>query len=149
MTTPDPNSMVVQTSRFGTIEVPSDRIITFAHGLLGFSADKNWCLLVGENESFFWLQSATSPSLALVITDPSLHQPNYSVPISPGQMDRLGLRSLDDAQVFAVCNHRNGAVTMNLVGPIVVNTLNRTGEQFVLEGSRYHTAHALVSKGTP
>ena len=37
--------MEVQTTRFGTVEIAEDRVITFAKGLLGFSEQLRYCLL--------------------------------------------------------------------------------------------------------
>ncbi len=141
--------MHVRTTRFGTIEIAEDRILDFPKGLLGFSAMRRYCLLEpGEDSCFFWLQSLEEPSLAFVVTDPSLFVPEYSVPIRPEQMTDLGLSKLEDAQVFVIVNKVDQLLTGNLQGPLVVNTQTRTGEQMVLAEKRWTTRHALM-KVTP
>lgn len=70
-----------------------------------------------------------------------LFVPEYSVPISPMQMCELGLRKLDDAQVLVIVNKRDGQLTGNLAGPLVINTLNRHSEQIVLADRRWTTRH--------
>ena len=140
--------MEVRTSRFGVIEIAEDRVITFPKGLLGFPGQKQYCLLEpGDDACFFWLQSLDEPSLAFVVTDPSLFVQDYSVPIRKEQMSELGLEKLDDAQVFCIVNKLEEQLTGNLQGPLVINTLRRVGEQMVLAEKRWTTRHPLVKIG--
>ncbi|MBL8762793.1 MAG: flagellar assembly protein FliW [Phycisphaerae bacterium] len=140
--------MLVRTSRFGTIEIAEDRALTFPKGLLGFSDRRRFCLLEpAEDACFFWLQSLDEPALAFVVTDPSFFVPDYSVPIRPEQMGELGMSRLEEAQVLVIVNKIDQTLTGNLQGPLVVNTLNRIGEQFVLAEKRWTTRHALVRAG--
>ncbi len=141
--------MEVRTTRFGSVSIADDRIIEFPRGLLGFSHHKKYCLLEPSEESvFFWLQSLDDPSLAFVVTDPSLFTPDYSVPIRPEQMEGLELGKLEDAQVFVIVNKVEGNLTGNLQGPLVVNTLTRRGEQMVLAEKRWTTRHVLMKANT-
>lgn len=137
--------MEVRTTRFGVMTIADDRVITFEKGLLGFSQYTKFCLLEpGEDACFFWLQSVEEPSLAFVVTDPSLFIPEYAVPIRPEQMTDLKMQRLEDAQVFVIVNKVDQTLTGNLQGPLVINTLNRTGEQLVLAEKRWLTRHPLV-----
>jgi len=137
--------MEVRTTRFGVVHVAEDRVIHFPKGLLGFTNQSRFCLLEpGEDACFFWLQSVDEPSLAFVITDPSLFVPEYSVPIRPEQMIELKLNKLEDAQVFVIVNKVDTTLTGNLQGPLIINTLTRTGEQMVLAEKRWTTRHPLV-----
>jgi flagellar assembly factor FliW len=137
--------MEVRTTRFGVVSIAEDRVIHFPKGLLGFTNQTRFCLLEpGEDACFFWLQSVDDASLAFVITDPSLFVPEYSVPIRPEQMIELKLNKLEDAQVFVIVNKVDTTLTGNLQGPLVINTLTRTGEQMVLAEKRWTTRHPLV-----
>ena len=140
--------MEVRTTRFGVIDIAEDRVITFTKGLLGFPGHTRYCLLEpGEDACFFWLQSVEDPDLAFVITDPRLFVQDFSVPIRPEQMTDLSLNGLEDAQVFVVVNKVGDQLTGNLQGPLVVNTLNKIGEQIVLAEKRWTTRHPLVRVG--
>lgn len=137
--------MLVETSRFGKVEVDDDRVIVFEKGLLGFGGFKRFVLLQPNDEGyFFWLQSAESPDLAFVVTDPSLFVPEYVVPLRSDQMTDLGLSRVEDAQVFVIVNKRANTLTGNLQGPLVINTTTRTGEQLVLSDRRFHTRVTLM-----
>ncbi len=141
--------MEVRTTRFGTLNIAEDRVISFPKGLLGFSQQKRYCLLEpGEDSAFFWLQSLEEPSLAFVVTDPALFVPEYSVPIRPEQMQDLALGRLEDAQVFVIVNKVDQHLTGNLQGPLVINTMTRTGEQMVLAEKRWTTRHLLMKAAT-
>ena len=137
--------MVVNTSRFGKVEVDDQRIITFPKGLLGFPRFKRYVLIEpGEDNYFFWFQSVDAPDLAFVVTDPSLFVPTYRVPIKAEQMRELGIESLEEAQVFVVVNKRQNVLTGNLQGPLVISVTNKLGEQLVLSDRRYTTRVPLV-----
>lgn len=137
--------MEVRTTRFGILDIAEDRVIEFPKGLLGFSQYTRYCLLEpGDDACFFWLQSLDEPSLAFVVTDPSLFVPEFSVPVRPEQMIELKLNKLEDAQVFVIVNKVEQMLTGNLQGPLVINTVTRSGEQMVLAEKRWTTRHPLV-----
>lgn len=138
--------MEVRTTRFGTVDVADDRVIDFPKGLLGFSSRRRFCLLQPNDDAcFFWLQSVEDPALAFVVTDPSLFIQDYTVPIRAEQMESINLARLEDAQVFVIVNKVDESLTGNLQGPLVVNTLTRVGEQFVLAEKRWTTRHRLLT----
>lgn len=138
--------MEVQTTRFGKVEIAEDRVINIPKGLLGFSEQQRYCLLQPSDDAcFFWLQCIDDPTLAFVVTDPSLFFSDYSVPIRSEQSEDLRLRNLEDAQVFVIVNRVGGKLTGNLQGPVVINTVDRIGEQFVLAEKRWSTRHELLS----
>jgi flagellar assembly factor FliW len=141
--------MEVRTTRFGTVDIAEERVITFPRGLLGFAEHKRYCLLEpAEDSCFFWLQSLDEPALAFVVTDPSFFVLDYTVPIRPEQMAELhlpeGERGLADAQVFVIVNKVDQTLTGNLQGPLVINTVTHEGEQLVLAEKRWTTRHELV-----
>ena len=142
--------MIVNSSRFGQVEVEDQRVITFPKGLLGFSQFKQYILMETAADSyFFWLQSVESPELAFVVTDPSLFVSSYKVPIKAEQMEEMGMASLEDAQVMVIVNKRGTLLTGNLQGPLVINVKSRTGEQLVLSDRRFTTRVPLVELNQP
>ena len=137
--------MIVDTLRFGPVEIDGDRLITFAKGLLGFSRYKRFVLIQSDRESYFWwLQSIETSDLAFVVTDPSLFVATYQVPIRPEQMQAIGLESLEDAQVLVIVNKRDDVLTGNLQGPLLVHLRNRMAEQLVLTDRQFTTCAPLM-----
>lgn len=141
--------MLIETSRFGSLEVDDSRIITFPKGLLGFPRQQQYVLIeAGQDSYLWWLQSIDLPDLAFVVTDPSVFVPTYKVPIREEQLDEMGMESLDDAQVFVIVNKRDNMLTGNLQGPLIVHVTRRTGEQLVLSDRRFTTRVPLIELGS-
>jgi flagellar assembly factor FliW len=137
--------MEVQTTRFGTLSVDVDRIISFPRGLLGFPSFQRYALIqAGDDNYFFWLQCVDEPNLAFVVTDPSIFFKTYDVPMKEETTQELDLADPGFAQVFVICNKVGEWLTGNLLGPIVVNAANRTAQQVVLTEKKWTTRQPLM-----
>lgn len=137
--------MQIVTSRFGTIEVDDDRVLSFEKGLLGFPGHTQFALIqAGEENYFFWLQAVEDPNLAFVVTDPSIFHKDYEIPLRDEMQIELGLSDPSAAQVFVICNKVNDWLTGNLLGPLVVNAANRMGMQTVLTEKKWGTRQPLI-----
>jgi len=141
--------MEIVTSRFGTLNVDDERVITFSKGLLGFPDYTRYALIqTGEENYFFWLQSVDEPSLAFVVTDPSIFFKDYEVPIREEAEQELQLTDHSFAQLFVICNKVGDWLTGNLLGPIVVNAQNRLACQVVLTEKKWTTRQPLIKLQT-
>ena len=137
--------MLIQTSRFGAMEVDGERLITFAQGVLGFPNQQRYALIqTGEGSGFYWLQAVDRPELAFVVCDPRLFVPDYNVPVRAEDLEQIGLADPAGAQVFIIVNKVEDVLTGNLQGPIVVNVATRQARQLVLSDKRYSTRHPLM-----
>jgi flagellar assembly factor FliW len=135
----------VQTTRFGTLTVDVDRIISFPRGLLGFPSFQRYALIqAGDDNYFFWLQCVDEPNLAFVVTDPSIFFKTYDVPMKEETTQELDLADPGFAQVFVICNKVGEWLTGNLLGPIVVNAANRVAQQVVLTEKKWTTRQPLM-----
>ncbi len=137
--------MVIQTSRFGGIDVDEQRYLMFPCGLLGFPEDREYALIrTGEQSTFYWMQSVERPDLAFVVCDPRLFVPDYELPMKADDLAQVGLEDASQAQVFVIVNKVDDTLTGNLRGPLVLNVATRVGRQLVLSDKRYSTRHPLV-----
>ncbi len=137
--------MLIETSRFGPIEVDDGKIMTFKEGLLGFPNHRRFALIqTSEEPVFFWMQSVEDPELAFVVCDPLAFVPDYQVPVRKDDVGALHLHDLTDCQVLVIVNKVNGDLTGNLLGPIVVGAHSLLARQLVLSDKRYSTRHCLV-----
>ncbi len=137
--------MIVQTSRFGPLEVDETRLITFERGILGFPDTGVYALVqAGEESGFYWLQAVEREDLAFVICDPRLFVPDYRVPVKAEDLASIGLEDPDRAQVFIIVNKVDDLLTGNLQGPLVVNVQTRQARQLVLSDKRFSTRHPLM-----
>lgn len=140
--------MEIETTRFGRLDVDDERIITFAEGLLGFPEHNRYALIAaGQDNYFYWLQSVDEPSLAFVVADPSIFFADYEVPVREETQRDLQMSDVRFAQVFVICNKVGDWLTGNLLGPIIVNSMNRLGQQTVLTEKRWSTRQPLLKLG--
>jgi len=138
--------MLIDTTRFGPVEVDDARIITFADGVLGFPQHRRYALIQGSPDPvFFWLPSVEDPALACVVCDPLTFVRDYQVPIRKDDVAALGLSSLEDCQVLTSVNKVDGYLTANLLGPLVIGTHSLAGKQLVLSDKRYSTRYRLLA----
>ncbi len=137
--------MVIETSRFGQLEVDPERLIVFDEGILGFPSEHEYALIqTGEGSGFYWLQSVWARDLAFVVCDPRLFVADYQVPVKLEELEGIGLTEARNAQVFIIVNKVDDLLTGNLQGPLVVNVVNRKARQLVLSDKRYSTRHPLM-----
>ena len=137
--------MEIVTSRFGTLNVDDERVITFSKGLLGFPDYTRYALIqTGEENYFFWLQSVDEPNLAFVVTDPTIFFKEYQVPVREETWNDLQLADEGDLQCFVICNKVDEWLTGNMLGPIVVNATNRLAHQVVLTDKKWTTRQPLM-----
>jgi flagellar assembly factor FliW len=137
--------MIIETSRFGGIEVDDQRFLNFPQGILGFPNDRDYALIqTGENSPFYWMQAVHRPELAFVVCDPRMFIQDYKVAIKADDLAQIGLTDTSGSQVFVIVNKAENTLTANLQGPIVINVATRVGKQLVLSDKRYATRHPLM-----
>ena len=137
--------MIIETSRFGSLEVDESRLIHFEQGMLGFPDQREYALIqTGDDSGFFWMQAVDRRELAFVVCDPRMFVFDYQAPIRAEELEQLGLEDPTSAAVFVVVNKVDDLLTGNLQGPIVVNAETRQARQLVLSDRRYSTRHPLM-----
>ena len=140
--------MEIQSTRFGTLTVEDERIMSFPNGLLGFPSYSRYALIqTGPDRYFFWLQSVDEPSLAFVVADPTTFFQDYHVPIREELAQELQLTDPSALQVLVVCNKVGEWLTGNLLGPLVINAQNRLAQQVVLTEKKWTTRQPLLRLG--
>ncbi len=133
----------VNSTRFGELEIDANKVIKMPEGLLGFS-EKNFILLSSGSGPFCWLQAVDNPDLAFVVVDPQTAVPDFEVKLTADEYSHLGLCEKGETVILTVVTMGSNPldITINLLGPIVINPATMTAIQVVLEGSRYSTRHS-------
>ncbi|QXM05166.1 flagellar assembly protein FliW [Crassaminicella indica] len=133
--------MILNTKHFGEIEIEQEKIITFEEGLLGFEDIKEYAMILNPDKevAFHWLQAVNEPSLAFVITNPFLFKKDYDFYIPEKIVAALEIEKEEDVVIFsiAVVPQDIKKMTINLRGPLIVNTKNKKGKQIVLDTDKY------------
>ena len=131
--------MKIQTSRFGILDVSDETLLNFPSGLVGFPAFRRFVVLdAAEDSDYQWFQSCDDPSLAVVIVDVHLLQPDFRVDVPDEGLAELDLIQSDPILIMAVVTIPSGRpdqATANLRAPLVVNLRTRKGKQMILHES--------------
>jgi flagellar assembly factor FliW len=138
----------ISTSRFGDVTVDPKQMVTFPQGLIGFdfTGPARFALLPCEqSQSFYWLQSATDPEVAFLVVDPGLFFKDYQVQIREETQQDLELADAKDGQCLVICNRAGDWLTGNLLGPLVINTRTRVGQQVVLTEKKWTCRQPLCT----
>lgn len=136
-------TMKVQSSRFGELEVPADSVIEVPSGLIGFSKGQRFIMLE-HKPPFSWLQSVDDPNLAFVIVDGFEFGEQYQVSAPVGDSD-IDLREEDEYAILVIVTVRPDPrdTTANLKAPIFVNLRNKMGTQVIFDAPQYSTRFPL------
>ncbi|QLA16856.1 flagellar assembly protein FliW [Desulfolutivibrio sulfoxidireducens] len=134
------NERVIQ-SRVGEISVPLERVIRFPRGLIGFENHKDFTLIhLREDSPFHVLQSMESATLGLLVADPYTFMAEYEVVVGEADRRLLGIEDRKEVSVFVTVTipvGRPDLTTLNLSGPLVINTQARLGLQIPQTDSKY------------
>lgn len=141
--------MDIETTRFGKITVPEAQTIEFDRGLIGFEGRRRFALIrTQEHEPFQWLQSLDDGALAFVMLDPALLEPAYRSDIRADALPGVWAGSAEDLLVLAIATigEKPEEATVNLLGPVVINSATRKAAQIVLYGDRWQTRHPVFPR---
>ncbi len=142
--------MIINTTRFGVIEVDDNALISMPEGMIGFENLTSYCLIDHQPESVLrWFQSTQDADTAFLVIDPSEIIGNYSFDLSDLHVERLGLTDSGDAVVITtvVIDRDAKCVSTNLMAPVVINAKNRTARQVMLLDGRYPLRHVILPIG--
>ena len=138
--------MEIQTTRFGTITVAADALLTFPRGMIGMTDLARFAIVPpkARDAAFYWLQATEDPELAFLVADPALFFKDYHVSIREETQADLDLADAKDGQLLVICNRVGEWVTGNLQGPLVINTRTRVGQQVVLTEKKWTCRQPLL-----
>ncbi len=128
------------------MEIEESKIIIMPEGIIGFD-EKRFTLLSSHNGPFHWLQAVDNPDLAFVVVDPKTSVADYDIKLTAEEYRKLGLSGNSQGVVLTLVtlNKNPMDITVNLLGPIVLNPNNMTALQIVLENGKYTTRHQYFS----
>lgn len=141
--------MKVLSKIHGEIDYNEKDIIVFKKGIPGF-IDLNKFILVNleEYEPFKLLQSLENTEVALIVTSPYEFNKNYEIRLKEETIKSLDIKDPSEALMIVTItlNSDVNKITMNLQGPIVINTSNNLGEQIILDDSKYNVKTPIMKE---
>ena len=138
--------MKLTTRIFGEVEIEDSKIINFPNGIIGFPDLKKFTLMHDESDAdsgsantIKWLQSIDEPGFAMPVMDPLIVCPDYSPEIDRTKIEEVGDLNDDDILVLVTVTvpHDLEKMTVNLMGPFVINVKEMKGVQSIVENDNY------------
>ncbi|WP_421900973.1 flagellar assembly protein FliW [Maridesulfovibrio sp.] len=130
-------------TRIGEREITEEGIIYFSRGLIGFDDKRDFALIqLSENSPFLLLQSLEDPGLGLLVADPYSFMDDYEVRLSEAEKRILRVENVRQLAVLVTVTippGRPNETTLNLGGPIVINSEAKRGMQVPQVDSKYPT----------
>jgi flagellar assembly factor FliW len=131
--------MQLETSRFGSMDIDPDTVITFTQPILGFQDYRRFVLLPGPSAYLKWLQSTEAGELAFILMDPTVVVADYAIEVRPAELSELAVTSVKELDIYTlvVVPEDKAKVRTNLRAPILINGRRRLAKQALLEQSDY------------
>ncbi len=120
--------MIIESQRFGTIELLATEVFTLYHGLPGRPAFRHFAWIPdAADESRAWLQSADAPTLALRLMSPLLCIPGYQLTIPQEALPILAADSPQAIEAYIRLENTDHGLTAQFDYPILIHRAARRG----------------------
>jgi len=139
--------MIINSLRFGPLEVPDDKVISMERPILGFESLQRFCLVeMDDLAPFHWLQSTEDPAVAFLVLNPIVFFPDYRIEINSKEIAELEVADVHSVETYVVVTIPEDPreISANLQGPILINTENNRAKQLVLVNSSYAVRHSIL-----
>ena len=135
--------MFIKTKIFGEVEISDDKILTFEDGIIGFPDLKHFTLIhdeeKGTDAGIRYFQSIEEPAFAMPVMNPLMVCEDYNPQVSEEFLSSLGNISDENIVVLVTVTVPTDLtkMTVNLQGPIIINSDEKKGAQIIVEGGDY------------
>lgn len=138
--------MIFNSERFGRVEYTEQDVVRFPQGLVGFP--DMTCFFIHRDERvspLVWLHSQDDPNLAFLLADPFEFIPNYSLKLHLPKSVRREMGSEEHLRVKCIVtiHPEFSRSTLNLLGPLIINSAEQNGWQVILDDDSLSTRHPL------
>ncbi len=121
-------------------------VVNFPHGLVGLEEYHRFVVeKLPDQEQFWLLRSLDDKNFGLVLTNPFWFKADYEFELPDMCLKQLGDKR--DMRVFVTVTLAAAPqdITVNLLGPIVLNPATSIGFQILVADKGYTTKHKLMS----
>jgi len=141
---------IVNTTRFGDLEIDQERVLTLTTPFLGFPDSRRFFLQSHSgNSPLMWMQSIDDPALAFVVIPPQTINTEFRPDVSRQVRNELGLdhdRDMDVLVILTVPAGKPKEMTANLLAPVVINVRKRLARQILLDPALYEPRWPVFSE---
>ena len=130
---------------------PAKLLLRLPFGLIGLRQLTDFELEPLPDEfPFQVLRSRSNDAMEFIVVEPAEVVDNYSIALRSEDVEALSIADASDALVLnivAIHSHEPQFVTINLVGPLVVNRRTMVGQQVIIANSTdFSIEHVLVDQ---
>tara|TARA_Y100000588_G_scaffold109034_1_gene119556 strand:+ start:190 stop:684 length:495 start_codon:yes stop_codon:yes gene_type:complete len=130
-----------------------ENVVILKEGLFGFPDVQSMEIVFSKEElPFMWIQEKDREGMRFIVLEPTGIIPNYLVEISDADVNGLGITGADDTMILNIVTlnpEYPGRISVNLVGPIVINRKSRVGKQCILRNHEEYSARHVINVGAP
>ena len=143
--------MQMMTRAFGEIEIDESKVIEFPGGIIGFPDLQHFVLLYDEEQgsnTVKWLQSVEEPGFAMPVLNPLIVKEDYNPSVDDELLKPLGDMNDEDMIVLVTMTipHEIEKMTVNLRGPVIINSATCKGCQIIIESDEYKVKYPIYDK---
>jgi flagellar assembly factor FliW len=115
-------TITLESTRFGTLELPPEAVVEFPNGLIGLGGHRYALLARDEDATFIWLHSLDDPDLALPLTNPWRFFTSFEVELADEEAERLGIEDAVEPTVYVTVRAAETLedFSANLRAPILI-----------------------------
>lgn len=139
--------MIINTVRFGEINIEEERIFEFNLPIIGFDDLRKFVILdLNKDNMFKWLQSVEDPALAFPIVSVYSMNIDYPIDLADNVVEKLKITSVESLLVMNIASipqDNPKGTTINLLAPLVFNLDEQLAGQVILSGSGYDISFPL------
>ncbi len=134
----------------GEIEVDEATQLNFNGSILGFEEYNDFYILDNNSDKdsiFKILQSSENEDLSWIVLSPFAAFPDYELDVHDEDVKSLNIESEKDVialVMVTIVNNDYENMTVNLLGPIIINLKNNLGKQCIIKSNKYTTKHKLL-----
>lgn len=113
---------LIESTRFGPMEVPAADAIEFPRGLIGLGGRRFALLDRNPGSGFRWLHSLEDPALALPVVDPREFFDSFELALAEEDRARVGAEDPSTAEIYVTVRAAAdpAAIVVNLRAPLVI-----------------------------
>jgi flagellar assembly factor FliW len=125
--------------------------VSLPQGLFGFPDIRSMELVFDKEElPFMWLREQVQDGLAFVVLEPGGIVQSYAVEISDADIQILGISGSEDTMILnivTISSEHPGKISLNLVGPIIVNRTTLVAKQCIINNHEEFSARHMIDVG--
>ena len=103
-----------------------------------------------EELPFMWLREQKKDGLAFIVLEPGGIISDYSLEISDADVKLLDITGPEDTMILNIVTlppDQSGKISLNLVGPIIVNRRTLVGKQCIINNHEEFSARHVLDVG--